>query len=208
VRDREFAADVLRRTFATEQADEPSAYRTARDHALAALTQRRRLAGAEAQYREALDFTRLETDRLREPAAVIFDRELIELVWESAAALPPDEYALLDLHVRRRLAAEELDETQTRLARLREAFEETVYTTLLITRGRRACDRLDAALSERETAEARHAAQKHIRGCRRCQDAIGRFVPPLEIFAAFALIPAPSRLFGRQPRRGFGRARG
>src|SRR5205085_276728 len=59
--------------------------------------------------REALDFTQVDGDRVPNPS-VVFDHELVELVWDAAAALPPEEYSLLVLQVRHELSAEALGE--------------------------------------------------------------------------------------------------
>jgi RNA polymerase sigma factor (sigma-70 family) len=54
------------------------------------------------------NFTALDTSRLADPSAVLRDAELVRLVWESAAALEPREYGLLDLQLRKSLAPDEL----------------------------------------------------------------------------------------------------
>jgi hypothetical protein len=178
-------------------------YSIARASALEQVRGRRRLAGSRQADREGLDFTQLDARRLSEPSAVVFDRELVELVWDSAAALSPDDYSLLDLNVRRGLGAGELadhvalsgDTLQTRLSRLRDSFEDAVGSTLLATRGRRVCGRLDAFLSkldvEAGTPEFRRAVQQHVRGCVQCQETRRRFVSATEIFGSFVpMVPA------------------
>jgi DNA-directed RNA polymerase specialized sigma24 family protein len=56
----------------------------------------------------AAGFTDLETTRLADPSSVMRDPELVRLVWETAAAFGPRDYALLDLQLRKGLPASEL----------------------------------------------------------------------------------------------------
>lgn len=165
VRDRDAAADVVQNTFTKawrvfrerDPADNVRAwlYTVARNCAIDELRHRKRFGGSSPDG-EGLDFTQIKADRLSEPSEVLFDRELVELVWDSAAALSPEDYSLLDLHIRRELSADELAEqlglnkgaVYTRLSRLRDSFEEAVTTKLLVSRGRRDCAELDSMLSE------------------------------------------------------------
>jgi DNA-directed RNA polymerase specialized sigma24 family protein len=94
VRDPAVASDVVRQTFT--QASELSGdlhgvalYALARRCALETLQQRRGLRRPRDSEREGLEFARAEAKRLADPKAVLFDRDLIELVWDSAAALSP-----------------------------------------------------------------------------------------------------------------------
>src|SRR6185437_1445349 len=64
----------------------------------AVLRRPRRRAGS-VHEREGLVYTALEAERLSDPS-LAFDRELIELVWDTATALGREDYSLLDLHVR------------------------------------------------------------------------------------------------------------
>ena len=84
----------MRATFADASGGEGAAvFTAARERALEARRFRRRRNGAE---REALDFTQVDGDRVPNPS-VVFDHELVELVWDAAAALPPEEYSLVVL---------------------------------------------------------------------------------------------------------------
>src|SRR5918994_7163016 len=196
VRDRDVAADVVQNTFAKAwsvlrdrdpgEDVKPWLYTVARNCAMNELRYRRRFAGPTPE-REGFDFTQIDASRLLDPSAVLFDRELVELVWDSAAALSAEEYSLLDLHVRRELSAGELAEhlglnngaVYTRVARLRDSFEEAVTSSLLARRGRRSCAQLDAVLSElgveRATDEVREAVRRHLRECEQCQESRRRF---------------------------------
>jgi DNA-directed RNA polymerase specialized sigma24 family protein len=83
---------------------------------------------------EAANFTGLETRRLADPTAVLQDPELVRLVWESASALTPRDYGLLDLQLRKGIGPKELAQAlgvkratlDARLARLKEQFARSV----------------------------------------------------------------------------------
>ena len=156
VRDRDAAADVVQATFVTAwealrdgrvSTVKPWLYTVAYNGAIDELRRRSRLASGEEA--EALVFAQVDSSRFANPEAVAGDRELVELVWSSASALTPQEYGLLDLHLRQGFEAPELADAlglergavYTRLSRLRDSLEEAVTTTLLMRRGRRECER-------------------------------------------------------------------
>lgn len=131
---------------------------------------------------------------------------MADLVWSAASALKPAEYALLDMHLRQGLSAEEMaaelgvakGNVYTRLSRLRHSLEEAVTSTLLVRRGRRECEALDALLAGFNTAEltpeTRAVVQRHLEDCPRCQESKRRFVSPAEIFAGLGLLGAAPAL--------------
>jgi RNA polymerase sigma factor (sigma-70 family) len=53
-------------------------------------------------------FTALDAGRLADPAPILRDPELVDIVWESASALDARDYALLDLQLRKGLTPDEL----------------------------------------------------------------------------------------------------
>jgi len=176
-------------------------YVSARSCALDDLRDRRGARRPSQRDREGLVFTRVQADRLADPYAA-FDKELVELVWDSAAVLSPEEYSLLDLHLRRELTAEELEKhlelngsAATTLSRLRRAFEETVTATLVATRWR-SCERLDLALSDLgdlPAADVRRVVIRHLRDCEQCQESQRRFFSPAQVFAGLApMSPTPA----------------
>lgn len=212
VGERELAADVVRETFAKAQhafAERgsnvaPWLFVTARDCALDALRYRRDRNG---EVREALQLTGVDGDRVPE-ANVVFDRELIELVWDAAAALPRDEYSLLALHVRHDLPADAIGHelglngaVSARLTRAREAFDDAVLCQLVARRGRHNCDELDIVVREHEP---RRVAQ-HVQRCTRCRKSSRGYVSPTEVLGALELVePSGSlrrELFGSTRRR-------
>lgn len=159
----------------------------------------RRRAG-DVQEREALVYTTLEAERLSDPS-LAFDRELVELVWDTVTALEREDYCLLDLHVRRDLSVDELadqlelprDHVAWDLSRLCDWFDDAVRLTLLATRSRHNCPGLDGDLSA-NGASAERVAGQHVRECASCRETCARFASATEIFASFAPMPPPPGL--------------
>jgi RNA polymerase sigma factor (sigma-70 family) len=169
-------------------------YAVARNQAIDEVRRRQRLAD------EPLLYAQADPSRLADPQAVAEDNELVELVWASAAALSPEEYSLLDMHVRHGFGAAEIAEAldlergavYTRLSRLRTALEDRVASTLLIRHGGEDCCELEAIVAEHHagdtlTPELFHAVHTHVEDCPVCGDARRRVVSPVAIFGA--LIP-------------------
>lgn len=179
----------------------------------AVLRRPRRRAGS-VHEREGLVYTALEAERLSDPS-LAFDRELIELVWDTATALGREDYSLLDLHVRRDLSVDELaeqfevprDDVARDLSRLCDWFDSTVRLTLLATRSRHNCGGLDVDLSVNGGSIGRIAG-RHACDCASCLETSARFASATEIFASFApMTPPPglreetAGLFLTEPRR-------
>lgn len=122
------------------------------------------VSGSENGDGAAPNFTGLDTGRLADPAAVLRDGELVRLVWESAAALEPREYALLDLQLRKGLAADEL------------------APELGVKRGT-----LDARVSRLKDALVRSVVAA-------CDEKAPPRVSPLAVFAALAPLAVPAGL--------------
>lgn len=220
VRDPDAAADVAQVTFvkAWERLSgrkRPTnvkawLYAVAHNAAIDELRRRKRLvplAAGEPSEAVGNPLAQLDPSRLSNPEAVVGDQALVDLVWESAAALSPREYALLDLNVRQDLGADELAEAlgirkgavYTMLSRLRASLEESVTSVLLMRRGRRDCAELDAlvtTIGAEATPDARKAVQRHLQACPRCQESKRRFVSPIEIFGAIAPVPLLPALQG------------
>ena len=214
VRDRDLAADILKKTLARawrlfRQQGGPGGararlYGLAYDCVLDELRYQWRCPRPKQPARAGLDFTQIDPDRLPDASQVASDKELVELVWDTAAALNAEHYALLDLHVRHGLSPDELanhlavesDRLQSRLSLLYESFEDEVTSTLLATRCRDNCDDLDAMLSEldaeRTTSEIQMEVRKHAGQCDRCQESKRGFTSPTKILRSFAPMP-PSR---------------
>jgi DNA-directed RNA polymerase specialized sigma24 family protein len=206
VGERELAADVVRDTFGRawrafpEQGNDVAAWllTTARHSALDALRYRRDRNGAE---REAVHFTRVDGNRMPDAAAV-FDHALAELVWDTAAALPREDYSLLALHVRHGLSPEALGEkASARLTRTRDVFDERVTLRLMAERARHACTELEILATQGDEREI----AAHIRRCDPCGESTRAFVSPAEVLGSLAFVEPEHRLrrelFKRPPRR-------
>lgn len=210
VRERELAAVVVRATFEDGSDGEAAAvFMAARGRALTERRFRGRRNGAD---RDALDFTRIDADRVPNPS-VVFDHEFVELVWDAAAALPPEEYSLLVLQVRHELSAEALGEqlgsngsVSRRLVRAREALDERVTSELVVRRASHNCPELQILLRNSANGDVAH----HIRRCSRCHESRARFVSPVGILRGLKAIPPPPGLereilgAGARRRRRFG----
>ena len=179
-------------------------YTTARNSAIDELRHRKRLVSlttGESEESGPVDYAEVDASKLSDPQAVVLDRELVELVWTSAAALNPKEYSLLDMSLRQGFSADELADAlgvnkgnvYTMLSRLRDSLEESVASSLLMRRGRRECADLDGLLNELHATEltrnVRRAIQRHLKECPRCQRSKRRYVSPVEIFAGIAPVP-------------------
>jgi DNA-directed RNA polymerase specialized sigma24 family protein len=208
VRDPDIAADVVRATFSEarqHENDGPSRlFTTARERGLEELRFRRHRNGA---VREGLDFTQVDGDRVP-TASVLFDKELVELVWDAAAALPPEEYSLLALQVRHELSTEELGAqlgsngaVSRRLVRAREALDERVTSELVVRRASHNCPELEILLSNNGNGDV----TQHIQRCARCHESRARFVSPVGVLRGLNQMPPPPGLereiLGTRPRR-------
>jgi len=149
----------------------------------------------------------VDPDRLANPEQAAEARELAGLVWEAAASLDARTYAVLDLHIRQGLESAEIAEVlgvtkgnaYTILTRMRKSVEEAIGTFLLARRGSRDCEQLQAILAPVSippvTPELRRAIDRHVRTCDVCSRRRKTLLTPIEIFGAFAAVPAP---FGLQ----------
>jgi RNA polymerase sigma factor (sigma-70 family) len=212
LRDRDAAADVVQNTFtrawpALRAGTRPSGvnawlFGIARNLSLDELRQRRRVTTNDGL---GLGLAELEDVDAFDPSEVVETKELAELVWTSAAELKPEDYALLDLYVRRGLNADELADSlgvrrgavYTRLTRMRAALARAVATSLLLRHGRDRCAELDgiaASFRAEPTREGRLVVQRHVESCEECRRTRGMYASPAQIFAGLALLPPPDRL--------------
>ena len=216
LRDREAASDVVQSTFvkAWSALRGPKGvenvkawlYAVARNLAIDELRRRQRLASPRSDDDEDPIYTLVDDHRLADPSIAAHDQELVDLVWESAAALSPQEYSLLDLHLRQGLDADELASAlgvakgavYTRLTRLRDSLDEAVTSSVLMRHAGRECDEL-AALLERMgatklTREVKRAINAHVKECDICGETKRRLIAPSELFAGLTLVPIPDGL--------------
>lgn len=223
VRNSELASDAVQNTFTKAweslQKGKPPThakawlYAIARNSAVDEIRVRRRETAGESEgdgeEDETSGFSVMDTDRYSNPEEAAQDKELVELVWSSAAALSTKDYTLLDLHVRRGLNADELAESlglrkgnvYTMLSRLRDSLEDSVTANLLARRGRQECSALDALIdfpaASGMSRQLSRKVEKHVRDCPICQESRHRFTSPVEIFAGLAPIGA---VLGLEPR--------
>jgi RNA polymerase sigma factor (sigma-70 family) len=213
LREPEAAADVVQATFtrawpALRDGTRPSNVKAwlfgiARNLSIDELRRRRRVFPNEGF---GLGLAELPDPAAYDPSETIETKELAELVWTSAAGLRAEEYALLDLHVRRGLSADELADSlgvrrgaiYTRLTRLRQALENAVATSLLVRHGRGRCAELDRLVASQRASgsmhEGRRVFQNHVEDCSRCQESKGLYASPAQILAGLALVPPPDEL--------------
>jgi RNA polymerase sigma factor (sigma-70 family) len=206
VHDRDLAGEVVQASFARawdelrdgREIRYPKAwlFAVARNRAIDELRGRQRIAAAAPEYAQA------DPSRLADPQAVAEDKEIVDLVWTSAEALTPDEYSLLDLHVRHgrgppaRAAAlaRARGAVYTRLSRLRSSLEDSVGSTLLVRSGRDECPELRAIVSEHGgeslTPGLRRAVRAHVQQCDVCGEEQRRLVSPVELFGALVPVMA------------------
>ena len=162
-----------------------------------------------ALYEEAFgSFDVPDPCRIDQPGLIGQDHELAALVWEAAASLSARDYALLDLHLRQGLDSAELapilgaskGNAATMVSRMRAAAGDVMKSYIVARRGSRDCPALQQVLASFDfppyTDAIRVAVDAHIKECGACQQARKRIVPPLDIFGAFAAVPAPMALKG------------
>ncbi len=151
-------------------------------------------------------YTIVDESRLSDPSVAAHDQELVDLVWESAAALSPSEYSLLDMHLRQGLDADEISEAlgvakgavYTRLTRLRDSLDEAVTSSVLMKQARDRCEDLDTLLTRMNatelTREVKKAITEHAKDCEICGEVKRRLITPAELFAGLTLVPIPAGL--------------
>jgi len=121
VRDADTALDVVQNTFLSAWQNlqkrtvsgnvKAWLYTIARNTAIDELRRSKRLhttTFSESERRSSLPFDRIDTSRVSDPQSGLQDQYLADLVWTSAAALAPKNYSLLDMHLRRDLAPDEI----------------------------------------------------------------------------------------------------
>ena len=143
---------------------------------------------------------------LEQPSAVRGDYELASLAWEGLAGLTARDYALLDLHARQGLTANELahvlgtskKEAQTIVSRMTRSAEGIIESYVIARRG--SCPLLREALAPFAPppleGEAREVAQAHIASCDVCSRERERLPSMLGVLAAFTPVSAAMAMKG------------
>ena len=132
------------------------------------------------------------------------DEEIALWAWQAARAQRPRDYSLLDLALRRQLAAEEIADIASLsrsgiyavLGRLRGAFEETFATTVLYFRGRATCPDLQAIGSSADNLgpAVRREIGRHSEGCDICRGIRGGLPLAADILGGLQNVAAPAEL--------------
>ena len=139
--------------------------------------------------------------RLSNPAFAAELPDLARAAWRASLELSPDDFELLDLHVRRQLHAGELaailrsrpEQADSKLAGILRKFEVSFAALLLYGVGRRACVDLDFVLAEDDwTPALRRRVQRHYQSCQTCQTTRRRYPGANEIFASLTPVLAPA----------------
>ncbi len=146
-------------------------------------------------------FHQVNPQRLSDPEKMPLAQEVAGLVWEGASRLEPQDYALLDLHLRQGLedteiaAALNIRRAQRRLNRLKRETEKGLSSLIMARWGSRNCEGLWRVLLGLPIAASKdqlqRATERHLRSCPVCGAAQRGMIPPLEILGALAAVPPP-----------------
>jgi RNA polymerase sigma factor (sigma-70 family) len=207
-RNRAEAADLTRTTFERMRRDmcgrhpgqrlRPWLYALARQVALDAI-RRRQEAGLQDE--EAM------TDAGDDDA-----EELVADAWRAAAALDPDQYAVLHYQLRAGLHGEELAEAMAMrpdtvyitLVRAHDALDDAFALLRFARRRRQECAGLELILGLHPPppldAAARHLLRRHLERCAKCRPRRAEFVNPARLLSALSPVAPPRGADLRPPR--------
>jgi len=150
--------------------------------------------------------SQIDEDLAGNPSAAAELSDSAALVWEAAASLDADTYAVLDLHVHQGLSSAEIAEVlgiskgnaYTKLNRMKERTGVAISTYLLIRKGSKDCDDLSQIVAGVElppvTETLRKRVDRHAKSCDECSERRKALVSPMSIFAAMAAVPPPPGL--------------
>lgn len=151
---------------------------------------------------DAVQMDLIDPDRLGSPEEAAQAASVAALVWEAAAGLSPNQYSLLDLHLRQGLDSAEIADVlgvtrnngYVMLNRLKNAVEESIGAYIMMREGRAYCAELDEELREAEISvispESRRLVVRHVKSCEVCQQTQSEFVSPSSILGALVPVPA------------------
>lgn len=219
-KDRHSAADAVQDAFMKAhdrigQIRNPEAFRPW----LYSIVRREALAGFRSQSREAPTPTveddgpglnpllsQVSDDLSANPAVAAELSDSAALVWEAAASLDADTYAVLDLHVRQGLSSAEIADVleiskgnaYTKLNRMKARTGSAIATYLLIRKGAKDCTDLTGIVAAAEvppvTERLRRTVDRHVKGCDECDERRRALVAPMTVLAALAAVPPPQGL--------------
>jgi len=186
---------------------------------LYSIVRREALAGFRSRSREAVTPTleddsqglnpllsQVSDDLSANPAVAAELSDSAALVWEAAASLDADTYAVLDLHVRQGLSSAEIADVleiskgnaYTKLNRMKERTGSAIATYLLIRKGAKDCTDLSGIVAAAElppvTERLRRTVDRHVKGCDDCDERRRALVAPMTVLAALAAVPPPQGL--------------
>ena len=150
--------------------------------------------------------SQIDDDLAGNPSAAAELSDSAALVWEAAASLDADTYAVLDLHVRQGLSSAEIADVlgiskgnaYTKVNRMKERTGVAISTYLLIRKGSKDCDDLSRIVAGVElppvTETLRKRVDRHAKSCDECSERRKALVSPMSIFAAMAAVPPPPGL--------------
>ncbi len=139
------------------------------------------------------------------PESQTITRDIAAMVWEAASSLRPEEYALLDMHLRKGLEVDELVQVlgtskgnvYTQLSRLQDALEGAITALIVSRRGNKDCPALAnllTATAPEMTPRLRRQILRHIESCDTCQRTRKRYVTASQLLAGLAPIVPPTEL--------------
>lgn len=217
VRDPDEAADIAQDTFvramkALKPGEKRAAFSTwlftiARNLTLDRIEKKRH--DARPDEGEPALYEQIDATQLANPEGAAEAGEMAGLVWEAAKALDSKQYSLLDLHLRQGLDSAEIAEVMavskgaayTMMSRLKDAFESSVATLMLMRHGRDECGELLTLLERQPIAgvspEARKLVERHAGECAVCKERRKRLLSPSALFGSFAVVPVPFGLKDR-----------
>lgn len=146
------------------------------------------------------------SDQEADPETAAHRAEMVEVVWEAARALPPNDYAVLELVLRHELSPAEVARVvgvrrgavNTRLSRARDALVDNITVLLFLRQKEQPCGELARLLGGVDlraglTAATRRAVLRHIEQCATCQEA-RRKIRAADLLPVFAPVPLAPEL--------------
>ncbi|MCH8986219.1 MAG: sigma-70 family RNA polymerase sigma factor [Acidobacteria bacterium] len=168
--------------------------------------------------------TAVDVSRIDDPEHASAVKELAQLVWEAAEALPEKQYMLLDLSVRQGLDSGEIAKVlgvtrgnaYTMFSRMRARLGDQIGTYLLVRKGSRHCRGLELVVASADLPpvdeQLRKNVERHVAECDECTERKKRMLAPHQVLAALAAVPAPTGLadsvWGALPGNGGGGSSG
>lgn len=157
-------------------------------------------ATAHSEVGQSPTFYEVDAKRFANPEDAAAANEAASLVWDAAAALGPQDYSLLDLHLRQGLDSAEIanvlgiskGSAYTKMSRLRDAFESAVSALLMVRSASGECAELARIIADQTaimTLDLRRRVDRHVASCETCDRSRRRLVSPAALFGAMVAAP-------------------